>query len=151
MKICKSEYLDKAALLSQEEQERLLSRMAGKLPKRLQKEKLTVQEAIAIQLEIEDEQLQEWRQRMQQIKKQSQNKPIKQTLKTEQQSTTVAATKLKATSTKVTKSKAGKTKTAEAKSGEVKTKKTKAKPAKASAQSPSATPAGLPAKTADIN
>jgi hypothetical protein len=38
--------------------------MGGKLPKRLQKEKLTVEEAIAIQLELEDEQLQEWRANM---------------------------------------------------------------------------------------
>jgi hypothetical protein len=35
--------------------------MTGKLPKRLMKEKLTRIEAIAIQLELEDELLQEWR------------------------------------------------------------------------------------------
>jgi hypothetical protein len=38
--------------------------MSGKLPKRLQKEKLTREEALAIQLEVEDEQLQEWRKNM---------------------------------------------------------------------------------------
>lgn len=47
--------------LSHEQRERLLSRMAGKLPKRLAKDKLSEDEAIAIQLELEDEQLQEWK------------------------------------------------------------------------------------------
>ena len=41
--------------------EKVLSRMSGKLPKRFLKEKLTKNEAIAIQLELEDELLQEWR------------------------------------------------------------------------------------------
>jgi hypothetical protein len=41
------------------------------LPKRLQKEKLTVEEAIAIQLELEDEQLQEWRANMAVIQEKS--------------------------------------------------------------------------------
>ena len=35
--------------------------MSGKLPKRLAKDKLTEDEAIVIQLEFEDEQLQEWK------------------------------------------------------------------------------------------
>jgi hypothetical protein len=58
------DYITKAKNLSEEDRERVLSRMGGKLPKRLQKEKLTVEEAIAIQLELEDEQLQEWRANM---------------------------------------------------------------------------------------
>jgi len=58
------DYIIKAKDLSEEDRERVLSRMGGKLPKRLQKEKLTVEEAIAIQLELEDEQLQEWRANM---------------------------------------------------------------------------------------
>jgi hypothetical protein len=58
------DYIIKAKNLSEEDRERVLSRMGGKLPKRLQKEKLTVEEAIAIQLELEDEQLQEWRANM---------------------------------------------------------------------------------------
>jgi hypothetical protein len=63
-KISKPEYEVKARSLTEEEAERLLSRMSGKLPKRLQKEKLTREEALAIQLEVEDEQLQEWRKNM---------------------------------------------------------------------------------------
>lgn len=66
--ICNPEYLAKALLLKKEEKERLLSRMSGKLPRRLAKEKLTVDEALAIQLEIEDEQLAEWREKMHAIK-----------------------------------------------------------------------------------
>ncbi len=62
------EYLEKAKLLTKEETERLQSRMSGKLPRRLEKEKLSTLEALAIQLELEDEQLNEWRERMNTIK-----------------------------------------------------------------------------------
>jgi cell division septation protein DedD len=64
MKTVNLDYIAKAKKLSEEDRDRVLSRMGGKLPKRLQKEKLTVEEAIAIQLELEDEQLQEWRANM---------------------------------------------------------------------------------------
>lgn len=63
-KISKPEYEARARELSEEDAERLLSRMSGKLPKRLHKEKLTREEALAIQLEVEDEQLEEWRKNM---------------------------------------------------------------------------------------
>ena len=65
--LVKEDYLAKAGTLPETEQERILSRMSGKLPKRLDKEKLTREEAIAIQMEIEDEQLDEWRQRMHEL------------------------------------------------------------------------------------
>lgn len=71
MKSAKINYLEKAKKLTIEEEERVLSRMVGKLPKRLQKEKLTKQEALAIQLELEDEQLQEWRCMMEGLKAKS--------------------------------------------------------------------------------
>lgn len=64
MKTVNVDYIAKAKKLSEEDRDRVLSRMGGKLPKRLHKEKLTVEEAIAIQLELEDEQLQEWRANM---------------------------------------------------------------------------------------
>ncbi len=70
MKIGKPEYMKKALLLSEEEQQKVMSRMSGKLPKRLFKEKLSVEEAIAIQLEIEEEQLVEWRKNWAKIRKQ---------------------------------------------------------------------------------
>jgi len=63
-KISKPEYAEKVKELSEEDIERLLSRMSGKLPRRLQKEKLSLENALAIQMELEDEQLQEWRKMM---------------------------------------------------------------------------------------
>jgi len=67
-KIPDDEYLEKAKLLTEEEAERVMSRMGGKLPRRLAKEKLSTLDAIAIQLELEDEQLREWREKMHAIK-----------------------------------------------------------------------------------
>ncbi|CEN55566.1 hypothetical protein [Candidatus Methylopumilus turicensis] len=64
MKSVNVDYVAKAKALNEEDRDRVLSRMCGKLPKRLHKEKLTVEEAIAIQLELEDEQLEEWRANM---------------------------------------------------------------------------------------
>jgi len=66
-KMSKPEYEARARELPEEEAERLLSRMGGKLPKRLRNEKLTREEALAIQLELEDEQLEEWRRNMQEL------------------------------------------------------------------------------------
>lgn len=63
-KTSKPEYLAQVQLLTDEETERLFSRMAGKLPRQLKKDKLSQEEALAIQLELEDEQLQEWRDKM---------------------------------------------------------------------------------------
>ena len=67
-KISNPAYEAKVKSLSKEETERLLSRMSGKLPRRLQKDKLSKEEALAIQLELEDEQLQEWRKIMRDLK-----------------------------------------------------------------------------------
>ena len=60
-KISKQYYSAKVQLLSKEETERLLSRMGGKLDRRLEKNKISQEEALARQLELEDEQLQKWR------------------------------------------------------------------------------------------
>jgi hypothetical protein len=62
------EYLQKAKLLTEEEVERLHSRMKGKLHRRLEDKKVDTIEALAIQLETEDEHLQEWRARMSEIR-----------------------------------------------------------------------------------
>jgi hypothetical protein len=67
-KISKPEYLAKAKLLSKEEAERVLSRMGGKLPRRVEKRKVSQEEALAIQLELEDEQLHDWRKVMHNMK-----------------------------------------------------------------------------------
>jgi hypothetical protein len=61
MKKCNPEYLEKVTKLSKIERERLLSRMTGKLPVRIERRKITSDEALAIQMELEDIQLQEWR------------------------------------------------------------------------------------------
>ena len=66
-KICKPEYLTKVQRLTKIETERLFSRMEGKLPKRLEKDKLSKEEALALQLELEDEQLEEWRKMMRKL------------------------------------------------------------------------------------
>ena len=76
-KISKPEYLSKVKLLTKEETERLLSRMGGKLDRRLEKNKLSREEALALQLELEDEQLQEWRKMMRILKKKEEAKKEK--------------------------------------------------------------------------
>jgi hypothetical protein len=60
-------YLEKAKTLSKEEAERLLTRMRGKLTRRLEDQILDPLEAVAIQLELEDEKLAEWRERWAEI------------------------------------------------------------------------------------
>lgn len=74
MKQAKQNYLEKARALSEEMRERLLSRMKGKLPKRLDKEKISIEEALALQMELEDEQLEEWRRSVRAIREQSSEK-----------------------------------------------------------------------------
>ena len=59
-----SDYLALAKNLTSDASERLLSRMTGKLPRRLDKDKLSQEDVIALQLELEDEQLSEWREKM---------------------------------------------------------------------------------------
>ena len=63
-KVPSSDYLALAKSLNSEASDRLLSRMTGKLPRRLDKDKLSQEDAIALQLELEDEQLSEWREKM---------------------------------------------------------------------------------------
>ena len=60
-------YLEKAKLLTKDEAERLLARMRGKLNRRMEDRKMDPLEAVAIQLELEDEKLQEWRERWAEI------------------------------------------------------------------------------------
>ncbi len=55
------QYLEKVKKLNKEQVERLHSRMRNKLTRKAEDEKITELEALAIQLELEDEQLEEWR------------------------------------------------------------------------------------------
>ena len=67
-KIPSEQYLEQAKLLSKQEIERLLSRTRSKLMRRLEDKKLSAVEVVAIQLEIEDEDLNEWREKWAEIK-----------------------------------------------------------------------------------
>lgn len=71
MKIKKASegYIEKANNLTEEEVEKLQSRMRGKLTRRAEDKKLSLIETLAIQLELEDEQLAEWRKNLQEIRK----------------------------------------------------------------------------------
>jgi hypothetical protein len=69
-------YLEKAKKLTKSQAEHLYSRMGGKLGRRLEDRMLEPLEALAIQLEIEDEALAEWRERFAEIKER-QSKPKK--------------------------------------------------------------------------
>ena len=62
-------YLKKAKLLGKKEAERLLSRTRARLMGKMPDETLSPLECIAIQLEIEDEQLLEWRAKMAELRK----------------------------------------------------------------------------------
>ncbi len=68
------EYLDKARKLGKADLERVLSRARNKLVRRLEDNKLTPHEVAAIQLEIEDEDLAEWRERWATIRKKEKDK-----------------------------------------------------------------------------
>lgn len=68
IKTAAAEYLEKVKQLSDEETERLLSRMGTKLRRKQDKDKVNQLEALAIQLEIEDEMLKEWRERVAEIR-----------------------------------------------------------------------------------
>jgi len=72
-----TDYKAEAKKLNHTERERVLSRMTGKLPKRLAKDKLTEDEAIATQLELEDEQLIEWREKVAKLRDKEKKKANK--------------------------------------------------------------------------
>ena len=76
-KTANEEYIEKAKLLTEEEAERLQSRMIDKLHRRLEDKKLNTIEAIAIQLEFEDEQLNEWRERAVEVREKFKDKKSK--------------------------------------------------------------------------
>ena len=69
LKLTSPHYLEKAASLSRDEAERLFSRMRGKLARRFENDKIDALEAVALQLQIEDEDLNEWRQRWEELSK----------------------------------------------------------------------------------
>jgi len=62
------EYLEKAKALSRMEAEHLFARMRGKFTRRLEDKKYSPVEAVALQLQFEDEQLEEWRKNIAKIR-----------------------------------------------------------------------------------
>ncbi len=112
--------------MSKIESERLLSRMSGKLPRRLEKDKLSKEEALALQLELEDEQLQEWRKMMAALNKKTESKE-KQKDKPKEKAAEKAKPAVKATAAVKTKSAEKAPKIAKAKKPVEKAKKEQAK------------------------
>lgn len=68
-------YLEKARKLKKDDIERLLARARKKLTRRLEDLEMSVHEVVAIQLEIEDEELTEWRARWAEIQKKAKAQP----------------------------------------------------------------------------
>jgi len=68
------EYIKAAEALTVDQKDRLLCRMRGKLTRRMEDKKLTTTEALAIQLEVEDAELAEWREKMNEIKEKEKEK-----------------------------------------------------------------------------
>lgn len=138
----KPDYLAKAKLLSKEETERLLSRMGGKLDRRMEKNKLSREEALVIQLQLEDEQLQEWRKVMHSLKDKEATKEAKEAkkkAKAPKAKTPKAKTPAKfPAKTKTAKAKTAKAKSAKAKTAKAKTAKAKTAKAKTSAKTKAA-------------
>ena len=62
------EYLERAKFLSKRDVELLMSRMGGKLTRRLEDKRLSAIEVLALQLELEDDQLKEWRKKVAEIR-----------------------------------------------------------------------------------
>ena len=74
IKPASEEYLEKAQKLTEEESDRLLSRMSGKPARKLTDNNLTRLEALAIQLTLHDDLLSEWRENMHAIREQEEKK-----------------------------------------------------------------------------
>ncbi len=77
IKIPAEEYIKAASNLNDDQKERLLCRMRGKLTRKWENEKLDTIEALAIQLEIEDAELADWREKMNEIKEKEKPKKRK--------------------------------------------------------------------------
>lgn len=67
-------YLEKARGLTKEEAERVFARMRGKYMRRLEDKETTPLEAVALQLEKEDRDLEEWRARWAEITERDEKK-----------------------------------------------------------------------------
>lgn len=77
-------YLEKAKKLTKEQAERVHSRMRNKLTRVTEDKKITELEALALQLELEDEQLEEWREQRRKLNAKLEKQEEKQKAKAEE-------------------------------------------------------------------
>ena len=70
-------YLKKAKNLTKVEADRLFSRMRGNPTRKVENNKLNPLESLAIQLELEDQQLSEWRKNMYAIREKTKDAKVK--------------------------------------------------------------------------
>ena len=70
IKVSDEAYIKAASQLNEDQKDRLLCRMRDKLTRKWENEKMDTLHALAIQLETEDAELADWRERMNEIKKQ---------------------------------------------------------------------------------
>ena len=77
-RIASEEYVEMAKKLTKAQADHLFMRMGHKLGRMADDRKLTVYEALAIQLEIEDENLREWRERFSDIKERDRKRALKE-------------------------------------------------------------------------
>ncbi len=63
-----AEWIEKAMLLSKEDAERVLSRMRKKITRKMEHEKIEPLIAVALQLQLEDEQLAAWRSKVAELR-----------------------------------------------------------------------------------
>ncbi|MCX7168492.1 MAG: hypothetical protein NTV11_19780 [Rhodocyclales bacterium] len=56
-----AEWIEKAMLLSKDDAERILARMRKKITRKMKQDEIDPLVAVALQLQLEDEQLKEWR------------------------------------------------------------------------------------------
>jgi hypothetical protein len=74
MKQPKPTFLETAIALSEQEKERAFSRMKGRLSKKVLQGTISDETAIAIQLEKEEKSLQEWRERIAEMRQRDKTK-----------------------------------------------------------------------------
>ncbi len=68
MRTAKQKFLNLAGQLSDEERQRILSRVRGKLPRQLFKGKVSEQEVVAIQLHTEEKNFKEWQKNLKELR-----------------------------------------------------------------------------------
>lgn len=76
MKKSADQYLEKASQLNKEEIRRVLARMRSRRVRAFEHKNMSVLEIVAGQLAVEDDELEEWRARMTEIRKKSESKQL---------------------------------------------------------------------------